>query len=302
MEVQMNHRSKILTSLIAALLTAASLNTAWATETSAQTAPKVAVSTAKSSSAKANAAMELAKRNNALVKEAVTANDEILQTISYLEKGKKDKAYKTLADAAGKLDVVLARDPHLKFAPIDVRSKTMEIVMKPDEIKDAVKDARVALDDGHIQKARSILDPLTSEIRFSTDYLPMETYPAAIKIAVTKIQKGDLKGAEHDLYDVLSTIVTSDEVIPIPPIVAQADIHEAEQLINKDKVKNKDQAVALLQKADQQLEVSKLLGYGEYKDVKKEIGSVESRIKSNSPGTNLFGKLKQLLGEIRSKV
>ena len=116
MEVQMNHRSKILSSVIAASLTAASLNAAWATETGAHPAPKVATSTTKSSSAKANAATELAKRNHALVKEAMTANDEILQTISYLEKGKKDKAYKTLADAAGKLDVVLARDPHLKFA------------------------------------------------------------------------------------------------------------------------------------------------------------------------------------------
>ena len=298
----MNHRSKILTGLIAATLTAATLNTAWATETSAQAAPKMETKTAKSSSAKANAAKELAKRNNALVKEAMTANDEILQTISYLGKGKKNEAYKTLADASGKLDVVLARDPHLKFAPIDVRSSTMEIMMKPDEVKHAVKEAKAELNNGHIQKARSILDPLASEIRFSTDYLPMETYPPAIKIAVAKIQKGDLKGAEHDLYNVLSTIVTSDEVIPIPPIIAAANVHDAEHLIDRDKAKNKDQAIRLLENADQELEMSNLLGYGEYMDVKKEIGSVEARIKSNSPGTNLFGKLKHLLGEIRSKV
>lgn len=298
----MNHRSKILTGLIATSLAAASLNAFSAAETGAQPAPKMTSPTVKNSSAKKDAATELAKRNSALVKEAVMANSEILQTIGYLEKGRKDEAYKTLADASGKLDVVLARDPHLKFAPIDVRSNTLEIMMKPDEVKRAVKEARTELDDGHIQKARSILDPLASEIRFSTDYLPMETYPAAIKTAVTKIQSGDLKGAEHDLYNVLSTIVTAEEVIPIPPIVAEADVHEAEQLIDKDKVKNKDQAVALLEKADQQLEMSSLLGYGEYKNVKKEIVSVESRIKSNSPGTNLFGKLKHLLGEIRSKV
>ena len=298
----MNHRSKLMTGLVAASLGIASLNTVLAVEAGTQPVPKVAASTAKSSSARKDAATELAKRNSALVKEAVTANDEILQTIGYLEKGKKDDAYKTLADAAGKLDIVLARDPHLKFAPIGVRSTTMELAMTQDQVRQAVKEARTELDDGHIQKARSLLDPLASEIRFSTDYLPMETYPAAIKTAVTKIQTGDLKGAEQDLYDVLSTVVTAEEVIPIPPIVAEADVHEAEQLIDKDKARNKDQAVALLEKADQQLEMSNLLGYGEYKDVKQEIGSVESKIKGNSPGTNLFGKLKQLFGEIRSKV
>lgn len=316
----MNKQSKTLTSLVVASLASvslatASMNMAWAAETHNQSSQKVAATTAKNhSNAEKSSATEngkeLVKRNSQLVKEAVAANKDILTAIEQLQKHKKDDAYKTLADAAGKLDIVLARDPHLLLAPIDVRSHTITLAMKPDEIKHAVKLAKTELDAGHIQTVRNILKPLSSEIRFSTDYLPMGSYPAAIRAAAAKVQKGDLKGAEGDLYGVLSTIVTTEEAIPLPPIIAKADVYEAEHIVkeskDKDKAKNKTQnqdlAMTLLQKADKQLELSSLLGYGNFKDVKKEIASVESRIKNNSSDTHLFGKLKHLLEEVRNKV
>ena len=291
--------SKII--LASALLAAVPLHAALAASAAAGDKAKPSA-TAESHSAKEKAATELRNRRAALMKEAVAAEQEVLHTLDHLKKSNRDAAFKSLADASGKLDVVLARAPDLKLAPIDVRTSLIDLSATPDEVKRMITQAKSELGAGHVQAARTLLNPLVSEIQVSTDYLPMETYPAAIKRAVPKIQKGDLKGAEHDLYEALSTIVTTVDVLPIPALKAEADVLEAEQLIKKDKAKNREQALSLLGKANQQLEVGNLLGYGEYKDIKSEIGTVQGKIKGNASDSSLFEKLKHLLQEVRSKV
>jgi hypothetical protein len=285
--------------LLALLLTAAS-SLAWAGMPSNKK-PTHAI-TVSSSHANEKAAKELLKRRTTLVKEAAVANQEIIKTLENLKKNNKRAAYKTLADASGKLDIVLARDPELKLAPIGVRTHIVTLAANSKDIKQAVAQARSQLDAGHVQAARALLKPLVSEIRISTDYLPMETYPVAIKRAVTEIQKGKLKDAKLDLYAALNTIVTNDDIIPLPPLNAQSDVLQAQRLAKQDRSKNKKQIVSLLDAADQQLTLANRLGYGKYKDIKSEIVSVKHKIKDNSSASNLFGRLKHLFQEVRSKV
>lgn len=251
---------------------------------------------------KTKAVSELLKQRHRLIKEAVAANQEIIKTIDKLNKNDKHAAYKSLADASGKLDVVLARDPSLKLAPIAVRMRVIDLETKPKEIKKIVSQARKQLDDGHIQAARALLNPLVSEIRISTDYIPMATYPAAIKRAVAEIEKGKLKDAKRDLYVALSTIATNDEIIPLPPLNAETDVLQAERLAKKDSKKNKKQIVSLLDDANQQLALAGRLGYGKYKDIKTAITTVKGKIHRHSAEANLFDDLKTLFKKIRNKV
>lgn len=244
----------------------------------------------------------LLKQREALVKEAAVANDDMLQAIVSLEKGDKDAAYKALSDASGKLDVALARDPHLRQMPISVRVSSTDLESKPGDIVSVLKQARSQLSEGHVQAAKALLRPLTSEIRVTTEYLPMDTYPGQIKLASREIQEGHSREAAQRLADTLGTIGTDEKIIPLPPLKAEAAIEDAQALIQKDKTGNRDQALALLAQARQQLEVGRLLGYGDYKDINDEMDAVKSRITGGSWDTKAFDRLKALLQEAKSKI
>ncbi len=248
------------------------------------------------------AAAALVKERQALVREAMTANEDMLLAIVGLEHGDQDIAYKALADASGKLDVVLARDPAMKRVPISVRATTRDLESGPKSVGKALTDAKEQLSKGNVQAAKSLLQPLTSEIRITTESLPMDTYPAAIKQATQQIQAGKGDDAARLLANTLTSIVTTERVIPLPPLKAEADVQEAEALIKADPVKNRPQALDLVNQARRQLEVGKLLGYGEYKDVKQELAAVQDKLNGGSSDSGLFARLKKLLHEARSKL
>lgn len=237
------------------------------------------------------ASMEVARHRKMLVKEAVIANDEILHAIFYLEKKDTKRAFNMLGKADGQLNILLARDPKLKLAPIDVRASITDIDVSPEKIKKIVKDAKDALEGGHIQTARSILAPLASEMHIDTDYLPLETYPDAIKLASREIQASKFKEAEATLADALSSIVTSEEIIPLPPLKAQGDILEAEKLQKQGK--GKQSVLSLLDNADKELEDAQALGYGSYQRLRKEIASIKNQVDGGSKKHDLFEHLKK---------
>jgi hypothetical protein len=219
-----------------------------------------------------------------------------------LEKNDKNAAFKVLTDASGKLDVVLARDPNLKLAAIDVHTYTTDLETSPKEINQVVNRAKEQLMEGHLQLGRALLSPLTSEIRILTDFLPMDTYPSAIKLASKEIQDGKPNEAAQLLSDTLSSIVTTEEIIPLPPIKAEADVLEAENLIKADKLKHRNQALALLDQANQQLEFGRLLGYGDYKVLKNEIAVVQTKINGGSSNTDVFARLEMLFHKVSSEL
>ncbi len=246
-------------------------------------------------------ATALLRERQSLVREAITANEDMLLAIAGLEHGDKDIAYKALADASGKLDVVLARDPQLKRVPVSVQSTTRDLDTGPQGVSKALADAKQELSKGDVQAARTSLHPLTSEIRITTESLPMDTYPAAIKQATKEIQAGRSADAAQLLANTLTTIVTTEKIIPLPPLKAEADVQVAEELIKSDPAKNRAQALELLTQARRQLELGKLLGYGEYKDIKQELSAVQRKLEGGKPDSGLFARLKSLLHEAKSK-
>ena len=247
---------------------------------------------------KDRASQELAKRRQQLAKEAIIANDEILHSIFYLNKKNTRGAFKMLEKADGQLNILLARDPHLKLAPIGVRASISDLEASPQTIKKAVKDAESDLDKGKIQMARLILSPLTSEMHIQTDFVPLEVYPHAIKQASKEIQESKIKAAEATLADAMSSIVTNDEIIPLPPLKAEGDMIEAEQLLKKDKVKNKDAVLALLKSADTNLANANALGYGKHPDIEKEIASIKSKVEGGASTPGIFARVRNMFHKI----
>ncbi len=248
------------------------------------------------------AAELLLRERRALVREAMSANEDMLVAIVALEQANKDLAYRALADASGKLDVVLARDPHLKQVLISVESKTLDLESGPKSVDKALADAKSQLSKGNVQEAKRLLKPLTSEIRITTESLPMDTYPAAIKQATAQIQSGQSDQAVQLLANTLTTIVTTEKIVPLPPLKAEADVQQAEALVKADAAKNRAQALELLHQARRQLEVGKLLGYGEYKDIEQEMSAVQKRLGGGATDSGVFARLKQLLHEARGKL
>lgn len=238
------------------------------------------------------ATLETGKRRQSLVEEAIVANDNILNAISFLEKKDTKQAIKLLEEADGKLNVILARDPKLKLAAIGVRTSIIDLEASTDTIQKIVKEAESALDKGEIQAARVMLSSLTSEMHIYTDYLPLELYPDAIKSASKEIQNSKLKEAEATLADALSSIVTDEEIIPLPPLKAEGDVLGAEVLLNKDKAKNKGDVLSLLHSADNHLANAKALGYGDYKSIRDEIASIRSKVEAGKTTPNIFERIK----------
>jgi hypothetical protein len=235
---------------------------------------------------------EIGQRRQSLSHEAILARDEILHAMLYLEKTDTKEAFKMLEKADGQLSVLLARDPKLKFAAIDVRASISDLEDTPDAIQNAIKEAKSALDKGQIQIARAMLSPLTSEMHIYTDYLPLEIYPDAIKRASSAIQESKPIVAEAILADALGSIVTDEDVVPVPPIKAEGDVIEAEQLYSKDEVKNRAKVLSLLNSADEHLANAKLLGYGEYQGIRDEIASIKSKLDLSKP--DLFDRVRNL--------
>jgi len=285
------------------LISVAMLSTGFSVLAEAETAtpaakmPTPAVAD-KDSHVKNSASHELAKRRQQLSKEAIIANDEILHSILDLEKNNTKNAYKMLEKADGQLNILLARDPHLKLAPIDVRASITDLEATPQTIKKAVKAAETDLDNGKIQTARLMLSPLVSEMRIETDFVPLEIYPQAIKQASKEIQESKIREAEATLADAMSSIVSNEETIPLPPLKAEGDMIEAQQLLKKDKVKNKDAVLALLKSADTDLANADALGYGKHPDIKKEIASLKSKVEGGASNPGIFARVKNMFHKI----
>lgn len=285
------------------------------TATATMSAPAPAAAS-KEEHVRSSASQMLNKRRRLLDKQAIAANDEIFHAIMDLQKKDSKGAFKELEKADGELNVIMARDPHLKMVAIDVRAGVVDNVRaginsgvvnngavsnrvesSPGSsfaIKRAVKDVQSMLDEGQIQSARVLLDTLVSEMRIYTDYLPLEFYPDAIKRASKQIQESKPQLAETTLADAMSSIVTTEEVIPLPPIKAEGDVLDAEKLLAKNEVKNKDQALALLKSADDHLANAAALGYGKYQDIRDEIASIQSKIQGGTAKPDLFQRVKNL--------
>ena len=174
-----------------------------------------------------NTRSEAGKQRESIVEEAVTALEQTNNAIKALVKKDKKAALEALALVTGKLELVLAREPELANAPIDVRVEQFDLYASVDTVKATVKEAADLLDDSEVQQARALLSGLSSEIDIIVTALPLKAYTEGIKDVAKLIDQEKYDEASRGLYDLLSTMVITRNIIPLPILRAEGLAHKS---------------------------------------------------------------------------
>ena len=251
----------------------------------------------KAISDKANSQYDLLKEVNKGISEGFR---KVIDATQFLKEGKQKEAIKALQEATGKFDIALAADPDIALIPIASGLNISELIITPEAIRVQTRLAKELLEDYKVQAARAILLPLRDEMVTRTTFLPMTTYPDAIKLASKMLVDGKTEAAQEILATALSTFVQENSVIPLSILRVEAIIQSASML---DKEKDKEKVLTLLHAADQQLQVAKLLGYTDedsalYDDLSAQIKVLEKEAKGDNVVEKLYKDLKSSISKL----
>ena len=230
-----------------------------------------------------------------LDKDAIAAIQHTAKAIDSIAAGKTADALQLIEEATGKINIVLARNPELALIPVSVEALIIDTAPRDvDDIKklaDAA-DAAVSVDD--FPTARALLGALRSEVRVRTYNLELAMYPTALQEAARLLDQ-DSQAARITLLAALNTLVAVDQVTPIPLLVAQEAIHQAQNPTQKDR----NAAQEALETAQLELNRAMALGYAgqdpEYAALKDDISNLKKQMKGSEDTTSGFSKLKARL-------
>lgn len=244
---------------------------------------------------------QLAAKRKTLVAEAISALQETEAALALLAGNDKPGAVEALARVTGKLDIVLAADPKLALAPIDVRVAIHDVVTTPDAVKALRTRAEAALDEGRLQDARHLIADLASEHVIDVTSLPLATYPAAIKQAAALLHDDKPGEAVVVLETALSTLIVEQTVIPLPLARAEALLARAQPLSEKPQRSAEEQGAlqSLLANARTQLDLARALGYATKSDLDAlydALKAIEDKADARESSKGLFDRLSELFG------
>ena len=240
---------------------------------------------------------QAADKRKQVLDEAVSALSLTKSALAALDGKDAARALAMLAEVTGTLELIVAREPTLALAPVDVRTIVHDLFATTETIEAMIDEALDALKHGEVQKARPIVANLASEIVIETDNLPMATYPAAIKSAARLIDSGKIDDAKAELARALNTLVVTSVAFPLPVLRAEAAIAKAEKLAETDKrdAKQNEELSALLAYVRTEIELAQALGYGkkaDFKPIFDQLKSIEQKSAGGKSGTGWFDELK----------
>jgi hypothetical protein len=244
-----------------------------------------------------------AERREKIFAEATAALDETANAMQALDDKKPEDALAALERATGKLELILAREPGLALAPVDVEVVTYDLLASPDTVKAMIEEAEDSLESGDVQDARALMVNLASELQFRTTSIPLGTYPDAIKAVTPLIDEGKLDAANAALQTALDTLVVTTEVLPLPKLRAERLLDNAEALAeNEERTEKDNQALSdLLSAAGDQLKLAELLGYGTkeaYQPMYEQLEQIKAKIRGGKGGKGWFVKIKEQLSDL----
>ncbi len=250
---------------------------------------------------------QVSKKREAIIKEAVAALEQTRKALDAIEKKKKQEALDALALVTGKLEIVLAREPALADAPIDVRVEQYDLYATVDAIKKAVKQVKDLLGDGEVQQARMLLSGLASEIDIVVTSLPLASYAHGIKAVAKLVDDEKFQEASDALHELLSTLVVTRNIIPLPILRAEELLKKADKLAEtggRTDKQNKELA-SLLDGARDQIRMAEALGYGDKKEYKKfyrQIKEIKKKTSGGGFGKGFIDELKKSLHDFKEKI
>ena len=243
---------------------------------------------------------QAADKRKQVLDEAVSALSLTKSALAALDGKDTARALATLAEVTGKLELIVAREPTLALAGVDVRTIVHDLFANTETIEAMTDEALDALKHGEVQQARHVLALLASEIVITVTSIPLASYPAAVKAVVPLIDQGKIEEAKAALQSALSTLVEERSVLPLPVLRAKLLLKRAEPLVEdgqRSEASN-ERLETLLNEARQQLEMAELLGYGKRKDFEPLYAELK-KIKEKTGGG---GCGKGWLDEVKAKL
>jgi hypothetical protein len=236
------------------------------------------------------------RASQTLDQEAVAAIRETVAAVSAITADRRQDAVDAMERATGKINLVLARNPQTALIPVDVEVIVFDTAPNDDDGITFLRDlVDFAVDDMDYPAARSALKQLMSEIRVRTYHLPLATYPGALQEAARLLDQNRVQEAASALLIALGTLVAIEEIFPIPLLLAQEAVNQAEAKAAQDK----SAALALLQTARDELYRAGELGYAghaeDYGALRDEISKLEKQLKADENTSSVFTKLKEKL-------
>jgi hypothetical protein len=158
------------------------------------------------------------------------------------------------------------------------------------------------LDEGDFQGARLALEAMAREIRVTTVNLPLATYPIAIKEAANLLEDGNPEEAKEVLQRALSTLLVVERRVPLSVVNAQHLV----ELASKKHPAEQDEALELLTRVEEELQLAEDLGYGfrerDWADLDEEIRNLKKAIESEEDWGGLFDALRESSRELRARL
>ncbi|WP_375565826.1 YfdX family protein [Oceaniradius stylonematis] len=263
------------------------------------------------------ATSQVDKRRKELIADADTALKKTEEALTALDEGDTKKALDALAIATGKLELVVARDPDLALAPVDVELIRRDVLGDVGTIRKAREEIEDLIDDGSIQAARPLMRAFASELVVETTHLPLATYPAAIKLATAQIDE-DVEAAKQTLRTALSTVVVTEDAIALPVLRAELMLQAAEQALNgedeaaeassdgdKAEAAEAIEPVTYVEAARTQLEMAEALGYGtedDFAELRKDLEELDRQIEVEEDTGGVFRTISENFEALKDRL
>lgn len=246
---------------------------------------------------------EADKTNPPPIVEAVTAVYETRLALMQLQLNKPELAKESLKEASKKMDLVLSARPGVDKVPASVDLFVLDSKADDNAVKRVTSKAHDDFEDDHPQLARVALREIASEVNIISIFVPIPSYPGAIRTATQQLESGNMAEAQATLQKALSTLVREEAVIPLPLIRAQALVAYGGELA-KDKA-NKDQLNQILQETHAQITATEKYGYGSRKDLKDArsyIKEVQKRMDKGQDVQEEMGRLANNLQLLKERL
>jgi hypothetical protein len=229
-----------------------------------------------------------------LDQDAISAIEDTQNAIRAIAGNNTSEALAAIERATGKINILLARNPATALIPVNAEVEVIDTApVDVQAIRERVMAVERAVSARDYPAARVLLNGLASEIRVRTYNLPLGTYPAALQEAARLLDQNRPQDAGMVLLTALNTLVMIDRVIPLPLVIAQAAINDAEALRDNDK----DGAQRLLTIARNELDRARELGYAgndpEYAALNQAITDLEVQVRSTGDTASVFTRIKE---------
>lgn len=243
---------------------------------------------------------KISTERQSIIDEAVVAIQETQHALKALDTNNKSEALKALEAAIGKLDLLLAKEPKIQLAPLDVNIMLHDIYATPETVKVAIKKSQNLIKEGKIQQARALMNTLASDVTINVVNIPLATYPQAIKAIVPLVDQEKFTQAKSQLQAALHTLIITQHVLPLPYLRSAEILKQIDKLSEvKNRTKQQDEEIhKSFDAIYQELQLGESLGYGDanlLKSLIKETKTVEKDIKNNISAKEDIGKVKKTI-------